>query len=141
MYSRVTPDECQYLCEITDLCQYFNHVIMIDRFENSCSLQFGVGNRISSVDEVGASFGHKYSSGIQLLQFQVITFFSANCTLGEEWAAWGECEPADGVCGNGTRERYKIELLPARNGGGCISPEQEECNKTCSPTGYSQLDF
>ena len=71
MYSR----ECQYLCEITDLCRYFNNIIMSGKYENSCMLQFGVGKRISSVDEVGASFGHKYSSGKKLFIFkQVIKF-------------------------------------------------------------------
>ena len=72
----------------------------------------------------------------------------ADCTLGEEWAAWGECEPANGTCGNGTRERFKEELLPARNGGTCFKdpdPQPEECYKSCPPpintTGSIQLEL
>ena len=60
--------------------------------------------------------------------------FLANCTLGE-WAAWGQCKPSNGISGNGTRQRYKEELLPSRNGGFCVNkPESEDCTKDF-PTG------
>ena len=64
--------------------------------------------------------------------------FVAKCTLGKEWAAWGECEPFNGISGNGTRTRYKVKLLPSRNGGSCENePESEDCVKDF-PTG---VDF
>ena len=61
------------------------------------------------------------------------SFVLADCTLGEEWAAWERCEPLNGVCGNGTRRRYKMELLPARNGGTCSKSESESepCSNDC----------
>ena len=67
----------------------------------------------------------------------MLHFFLANCTLGE-WAAWGECKPSNGISGSGTRQRFKEELLPSRNGGGCINePEIEDCTKNTKefPTG------
>lgn len=72
---------------------------------------------------------------IKRLQFFTIKFHLANCTLGE-WADWGECEPSNGVCGNGTRLRFKTELLPSRNGGNCDDniPESEKCTKDCPPS-------
>ena len=57
VYSIVTADECQYLCEITNLCQYFNFIIST----NSCYLKFGVGKKKSYPND--GAFGHKYSSG------------------------------------------------------------------------------
>ena len=72
--------------------------------------------------------------------------YLADCILGEEWAAWGECVPSTGTCGNGTRLRYKEELLGSRNGGGCVNePESEDCTKECQPvatTGFNgSFDF
>ena len=62
----------------------------------------------------------------------IYTDVLADCTLGEEWAAWGECVPSSGTCGNGTRLRYKEELLPSRHGGDCVhDPESEICMKDC----------
>ena len=65
-YSQVTVDECQYLCEISDLCQYFNYVYKNENYEHACFLKFGVGKRITDPRLIGegASFGHKYSSGM-----------------------------------------------------------------------------
>ena len=63
----------------------------------------------------------------------MVPFFLANCTLGE-WAAWAECETSNGIRGNGTRQRYKEELLPSRNGGGCVNDnESENCAVNCPP--------
>ena len=66
-YSQVTVDECQYLCEISDLCRYFNYVNKNEYYEQACFLQFGVGRRRIYDEKIigeGASFGHKYSSGV-----------------------------------------------------------------------------
>ena len=64
VYSSVTVDECQYLCEITDQCRYFIYDLKSAMsggpFENKCHLKFGVGSRIYLE---GGAFGHKYSSG------------------------------------------------------------------------------
>ena len=54
VYSQVTVNECQYLCEITTLCRYFNY---LDKY---CNLKFGVGKKVY---KYGGSFGYKYSSG------------------------------------------------------------------------------
>ena len=74
----------------------------------------------------------------------ICMFFVANCTLGREWAAWGECEPLNGISGNGTRTRYKEELLSSRNGGDCEKradqQEQEPCIKDF-PTGEFFIRF
>ena len=72
---------------------------------------------------------------IKRLQFFTIQFYLANCTLGE-WADWGECEPSFGDCGNGSRLRYKKEVLHSRNGGSCDDkiPEVEKCTVDCSPS-------
>ena len=60
-YSRVTLEECQYLCEITDLCRYFDYVVNSSpEYKNVCYLQFGVGYRIAND---GGAFGHKFSLG------------------------------------------------------------------------------
>ena len=66
----------------------------------------------------------------------VIWLFSlADCTLGKEWAAWGECVPSTGTCGNGTRQRFKEELYPSRHGGACEkNPGTETCTKDCPPS-------
>ena len=66
----------------------------------------------------------------------LVLFFVANCTLGE-WTAWEECKPSNGISGSGTRQLYREELLPSRNGGHCVNePESEvcDCNKDF-PTG------
>ena len=55
IYSKVTIDECQYLCEITALCRYFNYG------NEKCYLKFGVGKK----HETNGYFGYKYSSGIK----------------------------------------------------------------------------
>ena len=66
-YSRVTVEECQYLCEISDLCRYFNfnfnYVAKPSsiQYENICELKFG-GTKKEAMEGNGA-FGHKYSSG------------------------------------------------------------------------------
>ena len=62
-YSRVTVEECQYLCEISDLCRYFNYVVKSTymQYENFCELKFG-GTKKEAKEGNGA-FGHKYSSG------------------------------------------------------------------------------
>ena len=60
-YGSVTVDECQYLCEISDLCRYFNYRIDM----NTCFLKFGVGYNNTEFKNNGA-FGHKYSSGKQI---------------------------------------------------------------------------
>ena len=62
IYSRVTVDECQYLCELSDLCRYFNYAVKNSKNEEACYLKFGVGRR---ADVVGA-YGHKYSTGKKL---------------------------------------------------------------------------
>ena len=54
-YSIVTVDECQYLCEISDLCRYFNY----NYDTKACFLKFGVGK----IKDFNGAFGHKYSSG------------------------------------------------------------------------------
>ena len=67
-------------------------------------------------------------------------FILADCTLGE-WAAWGECEPSYGTCGNGTKRRLKEELLESRNGGECVTPtEQGKCTKDCSAPSAKSAD-
>ena len=65
-----------------------------------------------------------------------LTIILADCTIGEEWASWGGCEPSNGVCGNGNRQRYKEELLHSRNGGSCVKnqKESENCTKDCTNT-------
>ena len=65
-YSQVTVDECQYLCEISDLCRYFNYVNKTEQYEHACFLKFGVGKLITDEKIIGEgpSFGHKYSSGV-----------------------------------------------------------------------------
>ena len=70
VYSQVTVDECQYLCQITDLCRYFNYGS--DKF---CNLKFGVGKKVY---KYGGSFGYKNSSGIRmdLDQCNIIVYFS-----------------------------------------------------------------
>ena len=64
-YSRVTVEECQYLCEISDLCRYFNYVVKSKylQYENLCELKFG--GTIREAKEGNGNFGHKYSSGIK----------------------------------------------------------------------------
>ena len=57
IYGFVTADECQYLCEITDLCRYFNY-----HNTGSCFLKFGVGKQTYTY---GGSFGYKYSPGVR----------------------------------------------------------------------------
>ena len=58
-YSRVTVEECQYLCEISDLCRYFIYN------DNGCYLYFGVGEKVSPITNTNTVFGNKYSSGIR----------------------------------------------------------------------------
>ena len=72
IYSQVTVDECQYLCEISDLCQYFNYVTETDMdvgedededmvtLYKACYLKFGVGKR---TEKANGAFGYKYSTG------------------------------------------------------------------------------
>ena len=66
IYSQVTVDECQYLCEISDLCRYFNYVNKNKNYEQACFLKFGVGKLVTDEKAIGEgpSFGHKYSSGM-----------------------------------------------------------------------------
>ena len=66
IYSQVTVDECQYLCEISGLCRFFNYIKKNDKLKDACFLKYGTGERVSlkSKIEEGRSFGHKYSSGI-----------------------------------------------------------------------------
>ena len=137
-YQFVTVEECQFLCEISEMCQYFNYALKNGKFEKTCFLKYGMGMKVT----VEGSFGHKYSPGEDLYFhckfcfFSIYTFLLADCTLGK-WTAWGDCIPSDGVCGNGTRLRCKEELLPSRNGGGCLNdPESERCIKDCLRTGY-----
>ena len=65
-YSRVTLDECQYLCEISDLCQYFNYAPEVQlgkplkTFYDLCYLKFGVGKKVNITN---GAFGYKYSPG------------------------------------------------------------------------------
>ena len=65
-FSQVTVDECQYLCEIFDLCRYFNYVNKNEEYEKACFLKFGVGRLATDEKFIGEgpSFGHKYSSGV-----------------------------------------------------------------------------
>ena len=55
--------------------------------------------------------------------------------------------PLTETCGNGTRQRYKEELLKSRNGGSCVNdPETEDCTVECQPvnltTGFDgSFDF
>ena len=62
-YSRVTVEECQYLCEISDLCRYFNYEVKMEymQYENLCELKFG-GTKREALVGTGL-FGHKYSQG------------------------------------------------------------------------------
>ena len=64
-YSRVTVEECQYLCEISDRCRYFNYVVKNSKFDNACYLMFGVGAKVDSetTTGIGGVFGNKYSLG------------------------------------------------------------------------------
>ena len=56
--------------------------------------------------------------------------------------------PSTGTCGNGTRQRFKEELLSSRHGGACEKipdPGTEKCTKECpiqseNTTGYFQFD-
>ena len=50
-------EECQYLCQITDLCQYFNYDI--DKL--ICYLKFGIGQKSDHDNDY--VFGHKYAYG------------------------------------------------------------------------------
>ena len=67
VYSQVTADECQYLCQISDLCQYFNYILKTDAnvgkvvtLYDVCYLKFGVGKKKEKTD---GAFGYKYSLG------------------------------------------------------------------------------
>ena len=64
IYNRVTIEECQYLCEITAQCRYFNYGNISRDYDDGCYLKFGVGHRLSIEREV--AFGHKFSSGEEL---------------------------------------------------------------------------
>ena len=61
-YSFVTVEECQYLCEETDLCRYFNYGVIPggQPEQKACYLKFGVGSEASAK---GYAFGHKFSAG------------------------------------------------------------------------------
>ena len=61
-YEKVTVDECQYLCQITKECLYFNHNV-----DDVCWLKFGIGFK-KKVDDPDPSryMGNKYSSGEEL---------------------------------------------------------------------------
>ena len=65
VYSRVTVEECQYLCEISDRCRYFNYVVKNLKFYNACYLKFGVGEKVTGETTIGNGgvFGNKYSLG------------------------------------------------------------------------------
>ena len=65
IYSRVTADECQYLCEISDLCQYFSYISEMPKgtpgkTHEFCYLKFGMGKKTAVTNGV---FGYKYSPG------------------------------------------------------------------------------
>ena len=66
IYSQVTVDECQYLCEISDLCQYFNYISEKQQgtppktYYELCYLKFGVGEKKAVTN---GTFGYKYSPG------------------------------------------------------------------------------
>ena len=62
-YQEVSVEECQYLCEITDQCQYFNYNIDENSFSNTCFLKYGVGRK----EDFNGLFGHKYSPGNKLI--------------------------------------------------------------------------
>ena len=63
IYSTVTVEECQFLCEITPLCRYFNY----GNSDETCYLKFGVGKKVPK----DGSFGYKYSSGIRRVITQI----------------------------------------------------------------------
>ena len=58
-YGQVTPDECQYLCQITKECLYYNH-----NKHGVCWLKYGIGTKkeVNSPDD-SRYMGNKYSSG------------------------------------------------------------------------------
>ena len=76
LFKQLTLSECQELCQITENCFYFNHV------DDECSLKYGMGKKCSVTENEDGRmtdtchgitskrkvfFGHKYSSGKQVL--------------------------------------------------------------------------
>ena len=58
-YEELSLDECQYLCQITDQCLFFNY----SNQSRICYLKHGMGEKKKSTGLVGDYFGNKYSSG------------------------------------------------------------------------------
>ena len=77
-YQSVTVDECQYLCEKSDLCRYFNYIIKNGENVNACYLKFGVGFKANFKNN--GAFGHKYSSGKQISQTNLVKTVSFKLT-------------------------------------------------------------
>ena len=118
IYMSVTVDECQYLCEISDLCRYFNHIIEIGDVVNACYLDFGIGamNRNPIYKDNGA-FGHKYSSGKQMTSDPGIkVHFKLTAHLEKSG------QPGESV----SQQMVPVEMEPERDlNKNCFQPEME----------------
>ena len=111
VYKPVKNYECQYLCQITEGCYYYNY----KRAGKECYLKYGMGEKIQIQrwNKNDYKFGHK-KSPIPV---------DVNCEF-----VFTSCSVS---CGGGVRNKYI--LTDQRGGGDNCSEEEEPCNEAACP--------
>ena len=106
-YKPLENYECQYLCQITEGCYYYNY----KSADKKCSLKYGMGEKkVKKWKGDDYKFGHKYSPNVTGDVDCEFVFTSCNVS-----------------CGDGVRNKYII--TDQRGGGNNCSEEEEECNE------------
>ena len=107
IYKKVENYECQYLCQITEGCYYYNYKSV----QKECVLKYGMWNKQLLTDDF--KFGHKNSPITDDVNCE---FVFTSCSV---------------TCGDGVRNKYII--TDQRGGGKNCSEEAEPCYEEACP--------
>ena len=152
MYKKVENYECQYLCQITEGCYYYNY----EDATKECWLKYGMGYHQASN---GFNFGHKNSLNVTANVNCEVEFTSCSVTCGEgvrnkiiitdqrgggtpcpeqtcnldpcpidckyDWSHWSSCN-----CSEGKQTRKMLVTVQTEHGGQeCPHDERRECDE------------